>query len=134
METRNATMADVQSALVEVNKLYDGNVQFKHLDMKGRNIQFTLRVADSHGKGARLGFPNITTGKQRHLPDACLHVHGHFFEALFAINPSAAVVGGYDPDTGRKLRITKDGGNWQDRNIGSQVYPLFFSEACECNK
>jgi hypothetical protein len=31
-----------------------------------------------------------------------------------------------------KRTIDTSGGNWQDRNIGSSMYPLYFSEACDC--
>ena len=47
------------------------------------------------------------------------------FDILFKINDKCEV------RSGGKL-ITIDEGNWQDRNIGSIMYPMYHSEACEC--
>jgi len=133
MKAKNCTMEELQAALDIVNVQYKGNVGWKSLDPQRKQIAFTLKVRDSKGPGHRLGFPqpprswkgetNWKPGKR--MPFACWHVHGYFFEALFQVNPNAAVLSG-------RSWITKDGGNWQDRNIGSQAYPLMFSEACEC--
>jgi hypothetical protein len=60
---------------------------------------------------------------------ACWHVHGDFFDALFKIQPNAVV----QVSAGGETRnITIDGGNWQDMNIGSEVYPLMMSTLCGC--
>lgn len=133
MIARNATIENLQQALTAVNSKYAGNVTFNRIEQKTRNaVQFTLRVVSSHGKGARLSQSVNRNGNRKHMTAACWHVHGHFFEELLAVAPRAVITTGYDPTTGRKLRITADGGNWQDRNIGSQAYPLMYSDACEC--
>jgi len=85
----------------------------------------TLRVKDSHGKGAKLSYPNPSTGRQRHLINACWHVHGYFFEALLEINENIVI-----KTAGRT--VDKNGGNWHDWNIGSMMYPMYYSEACDC--
>jgi hypothetical protein len=124
MIAKNVTESDLQSALDQVNKKYADNIKFKRLDYQGRNIRFTLTVNSSKNPGGRLGFPD-NDGKQKHLAAACWHAHGDFFDALFSINPSAVIVA-------NGSIITSNGGNWQDRNIGSQYRPLYYSEACEC--
>ena len=127
MEARNCSIDDLNKALATVNKQYAGNVTWnREPEKNGRLIRFTLRVKDSKGPGHRLGFAG-SNGKQRRMTSACWHVHGNFFEALFQVNDKAVVMTGSD-----RKRITADEGNWEDRNIGSQVYPMYFSEACEC--
>ena len=126
MIIRHATRGQIQQALDQTNKDYEGNLQFNRLDPNGKGFNMTLRVADSHGKGARLGFQSLSTGKQRHLINACWHAHGDFFDNLIAIEPDAVIMvsGG--------ITINRNGGNWQDRNIGSMDSPMYFSEACDC--
>ena len=120
MKARNCTIKDLEKALVMVNKKYHKNVCFKNIEQSGRMVTFTLRVNNSRDKGARISHSG------RHIPAACWHVHGDFFESLFKIKPEAVIV-----SQGNK-KITKDSGNWQDWNIGSIIYPMFYSEACEC--
>jgi hypothetical protein len=47
------------------------------------------------------------------------------FDALFNINPKAVII-----SMGNKIDINN--GNWKDKNIGSKIDPLYFSEACNC--
>ena len=127
MEARNCSIQDLNNALAIVNKRYNNNVSFnREPEQHGKLVRFTLRVKDSKGPGHRLGF-RFGNRKQRRMTSACWHVHGYFFEALFEVNPSAVVMTGSD-----RKQITVDGGNWEDRNIGSRAYPMMFSEACEC--
>jgi hypothetical protein len=125
MIIKNVTRDDLEKALAMVNVKYKNNITWEKLEPYGKHWRARLRVRDSRGPGARLGFGS--PGSQRHLIAACWHVTGNWFDALFAVNPSAVV------DSLGK-RITKDHGNWVDRNIGSQVYPMMWSEACECNE
>lgn len=85
-------------------------------------ITFTLTVESSREKGARRGHQG------QRVSAACWHAHGDFFDALFSINPDAVIV-----SMGTQT-ITKQDGNWQDRNIGSQMQPLYYSEACDCHE
>ncbi|MFA6201462.1 MAG: hypothetical protein WC679_13760 [Bacteroidales bacterium] len=112
---------ELEKALAVINKKYNNNIQFnRHPEYLSKNsIRFTLKVIDSKKDGARTGF----TG--RRLINACWHVHGNLFDALFEINPQAVVIS-------RGKKITIDGGNWEDGNIGSMIKPLYFSEACNC--
>lgn len=124
---------DLNKALKKVNKKYDNNIVWNNFEQISTNsFRITLKCKDSKKAGHRLGFStknpfnsNIDMGRRRRLINACWHVHGHFFEALLKINENAVIYAGTQ-------RIDKDGGNWEDRNIGSQIEPLMFSEACEC--
>lgn len=124
MKATNVTVEQMAKALAKVNKQFKGNLDFEHLEPTKRGADFRLRVKDSHGKGAKLGF----SGK--HTVAACWHAHGHFFEALLAVEPNAVIVSRGGPG----VKITRQGGNWQDCNIGSQVQPMMYSSACECRE
>jgi hypothetical protein len=125
MLAKHVTEYDLEKALTEVNRQFDGNIEFKQINQQGKNVRFTLTVRSSYGKGARLGF--VHNGKQRHIKAACWHAHGEFFDALFSVASDAVII-----SQGNK--ITKDAGNWDDKNIRSNYSPFFFSEACNCGK
>jgi hypothetical protein len=122
MECKNIEENDLFQALKAVNERYGDNVEFNRSpEWRGKRICFTLKVKDSKGPGARRGF----TG--RRLINACWHVHGHFFEKLWSIRPEAEIKAG-------SLIMRGPEDNWQDRNIGSMMSPLMFSEACNCGE
>jgi hypothetical protein len=131
MIAKNVSQTDLMNALLIVsNRLYDGNVIFKNLAKIGNRYSFTLRVKDSKKPGHRLHI-NRFGGKNRRTPAACWHVHGDFFEALFSINPNAEI---QSSGPNGKMVITKHNhNNWTDWNVGSQVFPVFYSESCECD-
>jgi len=121
MIARKCTTADLGKALKAVNRKYQGNVIWNRAPEKcGAGYRFTLRVSLSKGPGSKRGFSG------RRTVAACWHVHGDLFDALFAICPAAII------RTGNR-NITAQGGNWQDRNIGSDCNPQMYSESCECN-
>lgn len=121
MIASNIYDGELEDALKAVNERYAGNIQFKRIEKIGaRRWRFTLRVRLSKEPGHRRGFSG------RRMTAACWHVHGHFFDALLKLNPETRI---YSSGAGW---ITSRGGNWQDRNIGSQAHPMFFSEACDC--
>ena len=129
MNIQKVTSEDLQKALFEVNKKYEDNIKFNNFKQKASmTFLVTLKCKDSKKAGHRRGAISNPEDncKGRLLINACWHVHGHFFEQLFKVNPNARV------RTGKDL-ITIEGGNWQDRNIGSLIYPLWFSEACDCD-
>lgn len=135
MIVTGATIDQLSQALQMVNSTpqdttvpYNGNITFRSIEPISKNrVRFTLTVKDSKGPGGRLGFPDYQTGKQRSVKAACWHAHGDFFDALFTVAPSAVV-----RTAGNK--ITKGAGNWEDRNIGSMMHPLLYSEACHCDE
>lgn len=126
MRTKHTTADQMDKALEIVNQQYKKNVAFERLEKKGSGHHFTLRVIDSKAPGHRLGQCLKKDGTRRRMAKACWHVHGHFFEALLSVNEDAVIRSG-------DIVIDKNGGNWQDRNIGSMYSPLYFSEACDCD-
>lgn len=119
----NAKPETLQRALQVLNRHYGNNVQFDRFDVHPRCVDFTLRVRSSRGPGARRSF----TG--RRMAKACWHVHGKFFEYVLALDHQARIVSRW---SGGPTTITRQSGNWQDANIGSQMQPLMFSQACDC--
>lgn len=132
MKALKMTAQQMEQALSIVNQKYDGNVEFKRFDPTSRSVSFTFKVKSSKGPGHRESLNAVPYGGHpRRMVSACWHVHGDLFDAILSINP-AAVIRSLD------LKIYKDAygqvqGNWQDRNIGSQMYPVMHSTACECN-
>ena len=125
---RKVTREQIVKALEETNKLFDGNITFKKIVPKGNNYTVTLTVNRSKGKGGRLGFTMSDDEKPRHISAACWHVYGTFFDHIFDQSTDAIIISNGD-------KIAFDNGqNWNDRNIGSQVRPLLYSDACECEK
>lgn len=123
MIIKNINVSDLEKALEVTNKKYNNNIIWQRApEAMGRRYRFTLRVKSSKEAGARRG----TDQKRRKLINACWHVHGDMFEAIFKIAPGAVIT------TGGK-KITADAGNWEDRNIGSIMSPCYYSDACECN-
>ena len=122
MYYRNCSVDDLEKALFIVNRKYENNIEFKRLESSKK--LFTLKCKDSKKKGHRLHI-NMFNGKTKKGISACWHVHGDFFDALFRIKPNAYVIS-------YSKKITKKNGNWEDRNIGSMFYPVYYSESCEC--
>lgn len=121
MQARQCNQEDLQKALDLTNKKYNNNIKFR--DASGSNsktIGFRLGVIDSKKEGSAKSYLGRRTGS------ACWHVHGDFFDFLFEVCPDAFVLS-------LSNKITKDEGNWQDWNIGSQANPLYASDACDCN-
>lgn len=127
MYAKNVTYEQMEHALHIVNEKYGGNVQWNRFERKGNQFHFTLRVRESSGPGHSLGYVLTSKGNRYRLVSACWHVHGDFFDALFICNPYAVI-----KSLGKTITI--NGGNWQDRNVGSIVNPIDWSEKCDCRK
>lgn len=119
MKARYTNRNAMEAALAIVNGKYAGNITWKRFD-DGKTINFTLTVKRSKDPGGR------RSREGRRIAAACWHVHGDFLDALFQVCPDAVIV-----SMGKK--ITKEAGNWEDRNIGSAYSPFMYSEACDCN-
>lgn len=120
MYAKNTSIEDLEKALKIVNEQFDNNVAWEQEpNWKGKRLIFTLRTKNSRGKGAYITIMN------RHIPKACWHVHGEFFDTLFEINSKAIIQA-----LGRN--IDRNGGNWVDSNIGPPMNPKFRSECCDC--
>ena len=112
---------NIKKALDIINAKYEGNIKFETLKTlrtrRDGTRDFKVRLSTlSYDKA---GWRYAGTGRKTRF--ASWHVHGEFFEALFALEPAAVVY-----SAGRK--ITKQGGNWQDWNAGSMMYPRYMSE------
>lgn len=129
MIAKNVTKDELYLAMDKVNELFENNITWNREPEKiGKRFQFTLYTKSVEKPGHRLGLPSPTYDaiyKPRRLRSACWHVHGEFFDALFDINPDAVI-----RSNGKVVDI--DNGNWIDWNAGSQMYPVYMSELCEC--
>lgn len=124
MYIKNVTQKDLDKALKIVNKKFSNNVIWNNFKQLSKNrFQITLRVKSSKEPGHRVSAKSFPTDKQKRLISACWHVHGEFFDAL----PKDAEI------RARNL-VIKPGDAWNDCNIGSMMFPTYFSEACECSK
>jgi hypothetical protein len=145
MIARNCTQNDLETALQLVNTFYSDNLRFRRLDRDGKGLRFTLTVnrtsigkgkARTTAPGVRHGYRANKDGSPRRIAAACWHAHGHFFEALLSLAPSARVLSSFrrlGDDGSHGSWISAAGGNWIDGNIGSSMYPLRMSEACDCD-
>ena len=121
VEIRNVSREELEQALDRTNLKFGGNVRWNRLDKAGKTLlggskfKVTLKVNDSRKLGAKLGYQG------RRTVSACWHVHGTFFDSL----PS-----GVEIVTMGKKKYAGDA--WEDYDLGSQAYPMRFSEACEC--
>jgi hypothetical protein len=121
MIARKCTLDNLNTALAIINKKYAGNIRLYEPTQKGKtSVSFRLKVNNPKGAGAAKSAKGKSTGS------GCWHAHGDFFEALISINPDVTI-------STRESKITKDGGNWQDWNIGSQADYMDASEGCLCN-
>ncbi len=120
MET-NAKLETLEKALRTVNELhYDNNIIWnREPEQIGNRLRFTLKCKSSKEAGHRIG----QSGKR--MTSACWHVHGNLFDIIWDFESDAIIKAG-------PLKMESKDDNWQDRNIGSQVNPMYFSEACDC--
>ena len=126
MQAFNVTPDQMQQAMRDVNTDYDGNLEFNRFDPTSRSVHFTLRCVSSKEAGHRRGFSG------QRMVSACWHAHRDFMRAVFAIVPEARIKSSFidyqdSEDFEQRHRAT---GN---RNIGSQMSPLYFNEACDCD-
>jgi hypothetical protein len=116
----NANINQLNESLQAVNEKFDNNIRFKRLEQKTKNtVIFTLTVNNSKKPGSR------RSAEGRRIAAACWHVHGYFFEYLFLKYDNIKISAG-------PLTMRSNADNWQDRNIGSIMYPQMFSDACNC--
>lgn len=132
MLIRNVTKEDLEKALDAVNVKYNNNITWRNFQYEGpsrgggNTYRVTLKTKDARGPGGAKGISRMIWGTGPEFTgSACWHVHGNFFASLFGINPKATI-------RSRNKTIDESGGNWEDFNIGSQMSPVYASEACEC--
>jgi hypothetical protein len=110
-----ANLNTVQKALETVNKKHGYKIIFNRCDQSGKWLNFTIRSEKSNIPGARVSH----SGKN--LTSASWHAHGFLFDEIFKLDPDAII-----QSAGAK--ITKEHGNWIDKNIGSINAPCYFSD------
>jgi hypothetical protein len=126
MLVRNVTREQLDQALAKTNEEFGGNIAFDTFhptNTKQTHWRVTLCTFDSKAKGSRVHIRYDFGGKQntRRSRHACWHVHGTFMDAL-------------PPDTTITTagRTKHPGDQWEDWNIGSMMFPVYFSESCGC--
>lgn len=120
MKAFHATEDQLHIALTKVNKLYENNIRLYEPRWAGSYLNFRLKVIQSGEIGS-----GMSPHSRQFRGAACWHVHGHFFDELFEVNPDCWV-------RANGKRIDRQKGNWEDYDRGSQVDSLYASEACDC--
>ena len=94
-------------------------------NLNAKRIDFTLRVKDSKGEGGHRSHSG------RRTVSACWHVHRDVMKEIFDINPSATLK--------TSLAYYKGKDDFYEKfeetglkNIGSDWYPAYASEGCDC--
>lgn len=121
---KGTTREQILKALENTNKKFGNNVVFNRFDQTGKHFNVTLKVKDSHGKGARIGF----TG--RAMVAACWHVYGVFFDEMTKLNPVMIEI----IANGHTKITATNGGNWCDQQVGSLAEPHMYSDMCHCGR
>jgi len=128
MIIKGISLKELNESLKELNNFYDNNIKLNNhrvLNKNGTRHRLTLRVKDCNGYGSRHGFCENKNGEYRRTNSVCFHGHGDFFEMLFKRNDKCEI-------RSMNSLITVEYGNWINRNVGSSMYPILFSDMCEC--
>lgn len=131
MIAKNATDLDLERAAALTG------VALQDLRPKGRGWAFTLTLAPSSEKirnrpYARKGFMRRKDGERRPVHAVCWHGHRDFFRKLFEYAPDAEIRSAMAIYRGSEhFEATTQA---SDRNIGSQMDPMYASEACWCEE
>jgi len=148
MTIRHATYEQIIEALRKTNLIFRDNIVFKRCDHeeahRALTHRVTLTVMATRGPhnvtlpGTRLSaspFSTTKRGRGKRISAACWHAHGVFFYYLISLDPEAVILsGGSLAHPGSYHKISSKGGNWVDWNIGSAMYPIYMSDACECEE
>lgn len=115
----------VWDALYNINNKYANNITFKQepvsISQRNRGYRFSLQVKSSSESGAsrtRLGHRSISV---------CWHVHGDFYDILFDSGAKRILTNYYVKND---MKSKED--NWNDYNTGSDFFPAYASERCDC--
>lgn len=108
-------------------RLCDSNIKFNRqptaMNRAGTRWSFTLTVVNTRGKYGKL---NPITGRRTHA--LCWHGHGKYFRILFGINPNTII-----QSTLMGKTEYNQHSSFQDKMVGSLMYPYYASECCECD-
>ncbi len=128
MKLWNVPAESLRQIVTEVSDtLYDGNIRFKREPEKaGRALRFTLTVATSKAKGGR------RSSSGRRVCACCWHGHRDIMQHIFNGYEDARLQTAQADYKGRadfEASFPSTG----DVNIGSQMEPMAFSDACDCD-
>lgn len=134
MTIKGITPSQFHSLVEEVSSsLYQDNLKVKNCSpLSSNRIRATVTVKSSKGRGARLSYPN-SQGKQHHLAAACWHAYRDVLSRLFQFNPEASVRTAHAIYKGREDFLLKFEATGK-HNIGSEMFPLYYREACSCEE
>ena len=144
MLCKGKSPAEVRKIVERVSYMcFDGNLSFGREPEAYRGaVRFTLRVSDSKGPGHRRKTRVWDGRKPGRLVVACYHAYGEVIRALLQNGATWIETGVMKlfQYRGSKVKPTR----WSLRdfdtqvqyiaeiNIGSQIYPVWFTEACDC--
>lgn len=114
-----------QIVLLVSQAKYDGNLQFNNFDPQKNFTNFTLRVANSKGKGAR------RSAKGDRTVAACWHAHKDVMEEIFQRHPGCRLITALATYNGADDFYNKFE-NTHNYNCGSQFCPVSIGDCCEC--
>lgn len=116
MRVKGITEADLRIYLHNVNAKHGYKLIFnREPEKRGNYIHFTIRSEKSGIPGAR------TSWSGRNMVSASWHSHGYLFDEIWEHSPNAIIYSG-------NMKMTNKEDNWQDRNIGSMINPVMFSQ------
>ena len=116
MKAKNVTVEGLNKALNLCNEMHGYKLIWNRAPEKqGNFLHFTIRSEKSKIHGASVSWSG------RNSCSASWEAHGHFFECVLDLFPEAEI-------RTAKATITATGGNWQDFEIGSMMYPMMASE------
>jgi len=104
----------VLQAIEIVNKREGYNIYLNRDQQEGKYYHFTIKSTS--------GLPGARTSRTgRNLPSASWHAHGFIIDEIFKTEPQSVLY-----TMGEKF--TADTWQWNDKNIGSNLEPCYFSE------
>ena len=129
MKLWNVPAGELIRIVTEVStNRFDGNIVFKRVPEKaGQAVSFTLTVANSREKGGRRSHSG------RRVCACCWHGHRDIMSAIFAAYPMCRLQtaqADYHGRTDFEESFEATG----DTNIGSQVAPMCYADACDCEE
>lgn len=103
-------------------------VQVKITGRQGKYIRFKLFPIGNHYRKIRRNM-----GRERRVNEVCWHGHRRFMSLLFDQYPDATLETALITYQGQQgFDLNHDATGW--KNIGSQIYPVFYREACKCEE
>jgi hypothetical protein len=117
MKVKGILIDQLTSCIENVNSKHGYKLIYnRYPERKGNYLHFTIRSEKSGIPGAR------TSHSGRNMVSASWHAHGYLFDEILNLNEDAII------KVGNNHTIDQNGGNWIDRNIGSLMNPVKFSQ------